>query len=226
MAVINIIGDIIPNEWQKFYDHYGWDGCCPRAVKDAIDKASAGEQIDVYINSGGGVVTSGQEIYTALRGDSRVSIHIIGQACSAASFIAMAGKCDMSPVAMMMVHCASLGYVSGNHNDMETAARQLRTVDRAIAQAYVDKSGMTLEDAIKLMERETWLTANQCVEFGLADGITPAGEPTEGLAVAAAYGAPRLTQELIERAEREMADADRREAEKNKLLEDLDAYGV
>ena len=123
MAKINIRGDIVVNEYKRFYDWLGWDCVCPRDVQEIIDSAAHDEPLDVYISSPGGIVEAGQEIYTALRGDPRVSIHITGQACSAASFIAMAGHCDITPVGLMMVHCASMGCVSGNHNDMERAAQ-------------------------------------------------------------------------------------------------------
>jgi len=222
MAKINIKGDIIYNEWKKYYDHYGWDGVCPRDVQTIIDKAEHDEPLDVYINSPGGIVEAGQEIYTALRGDPRVNIHITGQACSAASFIAMAGHSDISPVGLLMVHCASVGFCGGNHNDFQKVADALTVIDKAIANAYVTKSGMELEKAIRLMERETWLTANQCVEYGLIDEITPVDAPTAPSA-AAAYGEIRLTKELIEKAENEMKELENR---KNALIEDLDDYGV
>lgn len=228
MAKINIKGDIIINDFKWFYDWFELESTCPKDVQDIIDAAADDEPLDVYINSPGGIVEAGQEIYTALRGNPRVSIHITGQACSAAGFIAMAGHCDITPVGLLMVHCASIGHVSGNHNDMEQAAAMLKSTDRAIAQAYVDKSGMTLEAAIRMMEKETWLTANQCVELGLADGIMPETAPTAQ--AAAAIGGIRLTPEMMEQAkaekkaaeEKEKAEADRR---KN-ILSDLEDFGV
>ena len=150
MARIDIRGDIIVNEWKRFYEWFEWDYTCPKDVMDIIEAAEQDEAIDVYINSPGGIVEAGQEIYTALCGDPRVNIYITGQACSAASFIAMAGKCSMTPVGLMMVHCASMGGISGNHNDMEAAARELKTTDKAIANAYALKSGMGLDEVIRM----------------------------------------------------------------------------
>lgn len=219
MAKINIRGDIIVNEFKRFYDFLKWDSTCPRDVQTIIDSAAADEPLEVYINSPGGIVEAGQEIYTALRGDPRVSIHITGQACSAASFIAMAGHCDITPVGLMMVHCASMG-AYGNRSAMERAAQCLSATDNAIAAAYAEKSGMTVKDALKLMEKEIWLTANQCIGLGLVDGITPETAPTEK--IAASYGGIKLTKEMMEKIDAEISEEKRRDA----ILEDLDLYGV
>ena len=224
MAKINIRGDIVLNEHKRFYDWLGWDCVCPRDVQSIIDAAAHDEPLDVYINSPGGIVAAGQEIYSALRGDPRVSIHITGQACSAASFIAMAGHCDITPIGLMMVHCASMGCVSGNHNDMEKAAQCLTATDNAIAAAYAEKSGMSVRAALKLMERETWLTANQCIGLGLVDGITPETAPTAQ--IAASFGGIRLTKEDMEKVDQAIKEQAQKESREKALLEDLDYFGV
>ena len=224
MAAISIKGDIIPNDYKKYYDFFEWDGTCPRDVADALEAAAEDEAVDVYINSPGGVVQAGQEIYTALRANPNVNIHVVGEACSAASFIAMAGKSDITPVGLMMVHCAAT-VADGNHNDFEQAAEMLRTVDSAIAQAYADKSGMTVEDAVRLMENETWLNAKQCVEYGLIDSImTEADAPVQQ--IAAAVGGIRLRPEMIERADKEMAQRSALDEARKQLLESLDSFGA
>ena len=76
----------------------------------------------------------------------------------------------MAPTALMMVHCVST-YMGGNHADMEHAAEILRTADRALCTAYTAKSGMTEEEALDMMEHETWLTAQQAKDRGLIDEI-------------------------------------------------------
>ena len=97
-------------------------------------------------------------------------IHVTGEAHSAASIIAMAGWCEMAPTALMMVHCVS-SYADGNHNDMEHAAEVLRTADKALCTAYTEKTGMTEEEALAMMERETWLRAADAKNLGLIDEI-------------------------------------------------------
>jgi hypothetical protein len=76
----------------------------------------------------------------------------------------------MSPTALMMVHCVSTG-ASGNHNDLEKVAEILRTADDALSNAYMIKTGMSKKDVLKMMEVETWLTAEQAKEKGLIDAI-------------------------------------------------------
>ena len=167
---INIYGVIIPNDYKWYYDYLDEDCTCPRDVNNILTEAN-GEEVKVYINSPGGVIDAGSEIYTMLRSyKGEVKIYIVGQACSAASIIAMAGHCEMSPTALMMVHCVST-YAGGNHADMEHMAEVLRTADDALANAYVAKTGMSKAEVLAMMEKETWLTAEQAKEKGLIDGI-------------------------------------------------------
>ena len=170
MARVDVRGVIIPNSYKWFYDYFEEDSTCPRDVQKVLDARAPGEVVDVYVNSPGGVIESGSEIYTILRQCEDVKIHITGEACSAASIISMAGWAEMSPTALMMVHCVSSG-ISGNHADMEHMAEVLRTADRALCTAYMAKAGMAEEEALEMMEHETWLTAAQAKDRGLIDGI-------------------------------------------------------
>lgn len=167
---INIYGVIIPNDYKWYFDYFEEDSTCPKDITKALED-SKGEEVEVYINSPGGVIQAGSEIYTALREyQGEVKIKVVGQACSAASIIAMAGHCEMSPTALMMVHCVSSG-ARGNHSDMEKMAEILRTADDALSNAYVAKTNMSKEEVLAMMEEETWLTAEQAKEKGLIDGI-------------------------------------------------------
>lgn len=167
---VDVRGVIVPNEYKEWYDFWGEDCTCPKDIQDAVNNLPDGENLDVYINSPGGEIASGSEIYTILRACDRVKIHITGQAHSAASIIAMAGWSEMSPTALMMVHCVStIG--GGNHNDFEHTAEVLRSADEALCTAYTAKSGMTKEDALSMMEHETWMTAEKAKEKGLIDAV-------------------------------------------------------
>lgn len=168
---INIRGVMIPNDYKWYYNFFGEDSTCPADVQKVLDEFRDGDEIEVYINSPGGVIDVGSEIYTLLRGcRDNVKIYITGEACSAASIAAMAAYCEMSPTALLMVHCVSSG-IRGNHSDMEHMAEVLRTADRALCTAYTEKTGMPEEEALEMMEHETWLTAEQAKERGLIDGI-------------------------------------------------------
>lgn len=116
---INIRGVLIPNDYKWYYDWFQEDATCPNDVQQVLDLLQDGDEIEVYINSPGGVIDVGSEIYTLLRSfKDNVKIYITGEACSAASIVAMAGYCEMSPTALMMVHCVST-YAGGNHSAME-----------------------------------------------------------------------------------------------------------
>lgn len=207
MPRIDVRGSLIPNDYKWFYDWFEEDSTCPRDVQKVLNELIDGEDLDVYINSPGGVIDVGSEIYTLLRdagSRSNLKIHITGEACSAASIVAMAGHCEMAPTALMMVHCVSTGGVRGNHSKMEHVAEMLRTADNALCTAYMAKSNMTREDALAMMEHETWLTAEQAKEKGLIDEIM-FDEPSEGLVLHNAVGFKLPTMEQMERVKAMMA---------------------
>lgn len=193
MSRIDIKGAMIPNDYKAYYDHFREDSTCPADVQKIIN-AAPDEAHDVYINSPGGVINVGAEIYTMLKNHKPgVRIHIVGQACSAASVVAMAGHSDMSPVALMMVHCVST-MAAGNHADMEHCAGMLRTADSAMCQAYVQKSGMSEEEALEMMEQETWLTAERALELKLIDEIMFKEKVPEKLTASIGFKLPTKEQ--------------------------------
>lgn len=178
---IDVKGAIVDNSDGWIYDWFGEDYTSPAKVAAAIEEAK-GEDLDIEINSGGGSVFAGSEIYSALRAyKGNVNIHVVGLAASAASVIACAGHSDIAPTAQIMVHNVST-YTAGNYHDVDQASTMLQQANRAIAAAYVEKSGMSEKDALDLMDAETWLTAQDAVEYGLIDEIagtknSNAGEP-------------------------------------------------
>lgn len=223
MSRIDIKGDIVVNEYQEFYDWFGWECTCPKSVQEIIDATPENELIDVYINSPGGHVTAGQEIYSLLRQDKRTRIHIQGMACSSASIIAMAGHSDMSPVAMLMVHNVS-GGASGDFHEMEKAQRELKSMNEALAGAYAEKTGMDMQKLLQLMDKETWLTANQCVELGFVDEID---KPAQANMYVNTYESGlKMTDEMLNRAKAEMAKASENEKIAREIIEDLDMFGI
>lgn len=181
---IDIKGVIVPNDDKRVYDWFEMDAVTPRDVLSALD-ASGTDPIDIYINSPGGDIAAGSEIYAALEQlRDRVRIHIVGQACSAASVIACAGYCDMARTAMLMIHNV-WSRAEGDTHTMSHEAQVLATANRAIAAAYVAKTGKTEKELLKAMDAETWMTAQDALELGFIDAIA---EPA-GLSLAAASGA-------------------------------------
>lgn len=199
---VEIKGYIVPDDDQWIYDWFGIGTTAPQNIRQAIAEAN-GAPLDVEISTCyGGDVFSGSTMYSVLRSYSGgVHIHITGLAASAASVIAMAGPSDMSPTAQLMVHRASSG-AQGNYHAMDTSSAALQEADKAIAAAYVAKSGMAEKDALKLMDAETWITAAHAVELGLVDKIADAAMPQF---VNAAYGLP-LPRAVIEKTRAMLAE--------------------
>lgn len=170
---IDIKGTIISNDDKWIYDFFEMTSTCPRDVLAALEQAK-GEEIDVFINSPGGNVFAGSEIYSALRNaNGTVRLHVVGLAASAASVIMCAGHCDISPTAMVMIHNAS-AYLEGyyDHIEMQQNADALNAASRAICSAYVEKTGRAESEFMELMSREKWFTAQEAVDIGLCDEIS------------------------------------------------------
>ena len=215
----NIRGVLIPNDYKWYYDWFQEDATCPNDVQQVLDLLQDGDEIEVYINSPGGVIDVGSEIYTLLRSfKDNVKIYITGEACSAASIVAMAGYCEMSPTALMMVHCVST-YAGGNHSAMEHTAEVLRTADKALCTAYTAKSGMSEKDALEMMEHETWLTAQQAQEKGLIDGIMFQEEKESPLVAGPLFSLP--TKEQMEKVGRAIKGAGENRSDSTACLTQL-----
>lgn len=169
---ININGVIVSNDDKWAYDWFGIQSVCPQDIDGQLEAAANGEQVDVYINSPGGSVYDGSQIYTALRGYTRgeVKIHITGIAASAASVIACASWCEISPTAQMMIHCAAC-QGDGNRAEHLKIADLLDVTDRGIAYAYRLKTGRDEAEILKKMSAETYFSAEDALEFGIVDAI-------------------------------------------------------
>lgn len=190
---INVKGAIVSSDVKWVYDWFGIEATCPKDVNDALEKSN-GQSVDVDINSGGGDIFAGSEIYTALKSyQGGVNIRVVGLAASAASVVAMAGPSEMSPTAMMMVHNVS-SYAEGDYRDMNHQSDVLQTANKTIAAAYIAKAGMSESDALDLMDKETWLTAQQAVEKKLVDKVM-----FENIQLVASFGSPMLPQSVIDK---------------------------
>lgn len=230
MRTVTVNGDIICNDLKWVYDWLEYESCCPADIrKAAAELTDENEELRVIINSPGGDVQAGQEIYSILKDvKNHVTIEVQSMAASAASMIAMAGDTvKMSPVALLMIHNAST-CTSGDYRDMQHTADVLQTVNTAIMQAYIAKTGKTEDELRDMMDRETWLTANQCLENGFADEIIK--DEKQSIITNAMIGRLSVTDEMIAKVKAEKAAKDAAaaaaEAEKAAILNDLDMYGV
>lgn len=168
---MKIKGTIVSNNDKWIYEWFDMEATSPNDVSDVLDQLN-GEEVEVEINSGGGDVYAGSEIYTLLKDyKGKVEVKILGIAASAASLIAMAGDIvKISPSAQIMIHNV-WSMAVGDYRDMEHEVGVLKGFNKSIANAYMLKTGMSQEELLDLMDKETWLTAQDAKKLGFVDEV-------------------------------------------------------
>jgi Protease subunit of ATP-dependent Clp proteases len=154
------------------------DDITPKKFKAELLSDSG--DISVWLNSPGGDVFAGSQIYTMLKEYAgKVSVRIDGLAASAASVIAMAGdEIIMSPVAMMMIHNPAT-VIFGEAADLQSGIKMLSEVKESIINAYEQKTNLPRNKISNMMDAETWFSAQKAVELGFADKILYAPETND-----------------------------------------------
>ena len=180
-AVLQIF-DQIGEDW------FGGSGISAKAFSDALQSVGPGPLV-VEINSPGGNVWDGLAIYNMLRGrQSPVTTRVVGIAASIASIIALAGDTiEMADASLFMIHDPS-GMVAGTSEDMRKMANALDQHAEILAGIYVKRTGKTSAQIRAAMTAETWFTAQEAIQFGLAD------KSTEQLAMAACWHPRAVTK--------------------------------
>lgn len=166
MQQIKIKGAIISNDsiptYQEAQKEY-------TALKD-IQIPFPDRPLEVIINSGGGDVFTGSEIYSMLKNHKgHVTVKIVGVCASAASMVAMAGDTvEMSPTGLLMIHNA-MGWTFGNTQEHEKQIKSLEEANDSIAKAYQNKTGLPLSEIRDLMKEETWFSCDKAIKYGFVD---------------------------------------------------------
>lgn len=166
---LNIYGEICSTQ-DMFSDG---SETTPTGFKSELDALGDINVLNVYMNSPGGDVFAGQAIYSMLkRNKATVNVHVDGLVASIASVIAMAGDNIIMPSnSMMMIHNAWC-CAQGNSKDFRKMADDLDKIGLSLQQSYLSKAtNMKSEDLVALMDNETWLTAQECLDLGLCDSI-------------------------------------------------------
>jgi len=139
-----------------------------------LESDNPNKDINFYINSPGGYVTSGLAMYDTMQFvKCDVSTIVIGQACSAGSLLAQAGtkgKRFALPHAKIMIHQPSGGY-SGQATDIDIHAQEILKTKQRLNEIYVEHTGQDIETIQKNMERDKFFTSKEALEFGLIDKI-------------------------------------------------------
>lgn len=168
-ATIYIYGDITD-------ENYSESDVSALSFRKELSEMPSVSEIEVRVQSYGGSVFSGVAIYNMLKNHKAVvAVYIDGVACSIATVIAMAGdKIIMPSNSMMMIHnpMSSLSY--GNSNELRKMADTLDKIRESSIDAYLSKSNgkITREKLIELLDEETWLSAEECKNYGFCDEVT------------------------------------------------------
>lgn len=141
-----------------------------------LDADKPGEEIKFYINSPGGVVTSGMVIYDTMRMiKSPVSTICMGLAASMGSILlsgGVKGRRFIYPHGEVMIHQPSLGgYMQGVSADLEIQAIQTKRVKELGAKILADNCGKTVAQIMKDFDRDYWMDAKEAITYGIVDGV-------------------------------------------------------
>src|ERR1041384_4736088 len=161
---------------------YLWGAVDDRTAKEVttkmllLDADKPGEEIKFYINSPGGVVTSGMVIYDTMQMmKSPVTTICMGLAASMGSILlsgGVKGKRMIYPHGEVMIHQPSLGgYIQGVSSDLEIQAEQTKRVKDIGARILAENCGKSVEQIMKDFDRDYWMDAEGAIKYGIADKI-------------------------------------------------------
>ncbi|TMI66162.1 MAG: ATP-dependent Clp protease proteolytic subunit [Bacteroidetes bacterium] len=161
---------------------YLWGVVDDKSAREVVSKFllleadKPGEEIKFYINSPGGVVTSGMVMYDTMNMmKSPVSTICMGLAASMGSILlsgGVKGKRFIYPNGQVMIHQPSLGgYIQGVSKDLEIQAEQTRRVKEIGAKILAENCGKTVEQIMKDFDRDYWMDAKEAIKYGIVDKL-------------------------------------------------------
>jgi ATP-dependent Clp protease protease subunit len=159
-----IYGYIMDEKWAD-------EDVTPKEFKNQMDALGEIDTLNVYINSGGGSVFAAMAMVSMLkRHKAEKTVYVDGIAASAASFFVGAGKVKMPSNAMIMIHNPmTIGI--GNANDFRKLADDMDKIRESMLAIYEEKTALTHDEIIAMLDAETWMTAAEALEYGFADEI-------------------------------------------------------
>lgn len=163
-ADLYFYGDIVSSEWGKWED----TDTAPEDVRNILNEVKDVQQLNIYINSGGGSVFAGLAIYNMLkRHQGNKTVYVDGLAASIASVIAMAGDKVVIPSnAFLMIH-KPWSVAIGNSDDFMKMAEDLEAIEGGIMNIYEENmaEGADIETIRDMVKAETWLNGREAGEF-------------------------------------------------------------
>jgi ATP-dependent Clp protease protease subunit len=159
-----------------------WGSVDDKSAKEVVTKLKLldadkpGEEITFYINSPGGIVTSGMVIYDTMKMlKSPVSTICMGLAASMGSILlsgGVKGKRFVFPHSEIMIHQPSLGgYMQGVSIDLEIQAKQTKRVKEVSARILAENCGKKMEQVLKDFDRDYWMDAKEAIDYGIVDQV-------------------------------------------------------
>lgn len=140
-----------------------------------LEAAKPGEEITLFINSPGGVVTSGLVIMDTMKMiSSPVKTVCMGMSASMGALLLSAGekgKREIWPNGRVMIHQPSIGGVYGQATDIEITAKEIQKTKEKSAEILAENCGKTYEQIMKDFDRDYWMDAQEALEYGIVDAI-------------------------------------------------------
>jgi len=176
------IDDIFDKKFLEQRKVFLWGEVHDDSAKDVINRLlylemdKPGEEISLYINSPGGVITSGMGIFDAINLiSSPVSTICVGQAASMGAILLSAGakgKRYIWKSAKVMIHQPSIGgYIQEQASDLEITANEIRKIKLYSAEILANNCGHSVEKILEDFDRDYWMTAEESVTYGIVDKI-------------------------------------------------------
>lgn len=169
---------------KKFLDErkiFLWGAVTDETSKYVVDRLlyletqKPGKEIQLYINSPGGIVTSGMVMMDVMQMiSSPVSTICMGLAASMGSLLLSQGEKGrrfIFPNGRVMIHQPSIGGAQGSASDLAITAREIKRTKELGARILADNCGQSFEKVMKDFDRDYWMTAQESVEYGIVDGV-------------------------------------------------------
>lgn len=173
MRTYRLAGTVVDSEGALFMEALEQDYISAKNIERILSEAG-GEEVTFNLNSGGGSVNAGSEIYTMLSSYSgRVVINITSLSASIASvFMLGADEVNISHQAQIMIHQPHFRNEEVvDKLSLERSLNMLDSTERSIAKVYMKKTGLSEDEILDMMFKETWLTSDQALELGFVDNI-------------------------------------------------------
>lgn len=182
MTKIELNGQIVTDNVGELYSWFGLTMAYPKAIKRALMNAD-GDDITLEINSQGGYVTAGYEIYNALKEyKGNITANVVFAASAATIVACAADKTYISEAGLFMIHnCSSSA--EGDYREFENQADALKQFNEGILNVYESKTGKTRDELQKLMDDSTYMGPSRAIELGFVDGYIDRGnkEPDDSI---------------------------------------------